>query len=207
MQAAASYDIYGALSNTSNTGYGGYFSNADASHASYGVYATSASSSGYGLYAANSSTGYAGYFSGKVNVTGACSGCTGAESTVATGQTVAASNCGTTYVATAALTLTFNRTTTLTTNCVIYVEALGGAVTLTPTSADQFNGQVAATSVVLPQGADSKIVTDANGHLYATTGNPSRSAPSTNNTDGNRWFNSSTVACNNTEQLICYVNP
>lgn len=95
---------------------------------------------------------------GNLAVTGSCTGCGFTEGTVSTNQTVAAANCGTYYVATAALT----------TSCMFKVNALGGAVTLTPNAADQFNSQVAATGVGLPQGAASEIVTDANGNFYAT---------------------------------------
>jgi hypothetical protein len=64
------YGVYSTLGQSSNTGYGGYFKNADTSHASYGVYGTSASSSGYAGYFTNTSTGFALYANNNVAIVG-----------------------------------------------------------------------------------------------------------------------------------------
>jgi hypothetical protein len=87
------YGLYSAMTGHGNTGYAGYFTNTDTgADANYGVYGTSASSSGYGVYANNSSTGYAlyangtSYLSGTTTFAGAISATGLSSGTIAAGK-------------------------------------------------------------------------------------------------------------------------
>lgn len=90
------------------------------------------------------------------------------ESSVATNQSVSAGNSGTNYIATAAVTLTIAKSTTLSTTWQIQFYAQAGAITIAPNAADQINGGTAGASVVFPRGSAGSIATDANGNLYIT---------------------------------------
>ena len=90
---------------------------------------------------------------------------------VSTNQAVSSTTTFADYVATSAVNLTISRTaTTLPPFWWIEVNALGGAVTITPDSHDSINvnGRTLAanTAYVLPQGVTAKISTDVNGNLY-----------------------------------------
>ncbi len=98
------------------------------------------------------------------NYLAGCSGWT--EASIAASQPVAASNSGTFYVATSALTLTVAQTTTLSTTFSLAVSAQGGAVTITPNASDGINGGTLGASVVVAKGFTASVVTDAAGNLY-----------------------------------------
>jgi filamentous hemagglutinin len=94
------------------------------------------------------------------------------ESTVATNQVLAAGSSNTIFVCTAAISLTFPLTTTVTKQFVVIVNAFGGAVTLAPQASDTFNGGTAGAVITIPEGTSCLVCTDANGNLYTVFGTP-----------------------------------
>jgi len=92
------------------------------------------------------------------------------ESSISAATAIGASNTAMNYVATAALTLTIARTTTLATSWTNTVFALGGSVTIAINAADAINGGTAGLGAVIPKGWFGTLTTDANGNLYLEMG-------------------------------------
>lgn len=88
------------------------------------------------------------------------------ESTVATGQILAAGSSNTIFVCTAALAINLPLTTTLTTSFVFAVYGQGGAVTITPQASDAINAGTAGASYTVPEGSSVLFCTDANGNWW-----------------------------------------
>lgn len=70
-----------------------------------------------------------------------------------------------TYYSTTPLAITVSATSGLPPFWWIELNALGGAITITPNAADSINGGAAGASVTIPQGASGKLETDAAGKL------------------------------------------
>lgn len=80
-----------------------------------------------------------------------------------------AAQCNASYIALGSFTLQLAVSTSVSKTCQINVFAYAGTVTIALLgAADSINGGSAGVSLVLPQGMQATIQTDANGHYYAT---------------------------------------
>lgn len=85
---------------------------------------------------------------------------------VSTNQSPAPSDGNTNYLLANALTITLPLTTSVTTQYVLIVNAIGGGAALTPQASDKINGGAAGASFTVQQGGSCLICTDANGDWY-----------------------------------------